>query len=401
MRYLILSVLMFFLCSTVVNAQSSLERNLEKVVMKKVEEYKREQAAKKHQEQQKEQLGRQIKIDSQKNLNSLNQTKAENYLNPPQHQKSMQNATEQPGHNFNSKGINNNGETRQIPSVVATPKMAKTNHSKGTAFGNSGNIGTPTYSGNNYTGDRYNLKPAGFSNIQQPRKTSEQIRGQYKPSRTMNQGVINTQQTHTPSRASMQRSPQQDNTQNVESVQAQKTRGTHKTQQASNQQRIAQKTRGTQKMQQASNQQRTEQNIASTQMPQKKEVPIREHVGANRIVNINPSQGPHPNTGRDNSSPDFRPAEIPNPNGGMGTKAKYTAYKIQNEAYNLSDRDNKTPSKYTGLGRTEMQQYQMGSKDMMNGFASFDNPRKWDYIYNVEFAGTVRIPSRTAKSIRK
>ena len=52
MRYLILSVLMFFLCSTVVNAQSSLERNLEKVVMKKVEEYKREQAAKKHQEQQ-------------------------------------------------------------------------------------------------------------------------------------------------------------------------------------------------------------------------------------------------------------------------------------------------------------------------------------------------------------
>lgn len=311
---------------------------------------------------QTQQLQRQYDNNFQRQMNSLNQTTAEDYMNPP------------------LTKVNEFGEIQQTPTVVATPRKVNNTYSKG-PFGNSGIIGTPSYSGNNYTGDRYNLKPAGFSNTQQQayvRKYAEQIRGQYKPSRTMNQGVINTRQTHTPSRASMQRSPQHENTPNVGLAQAQRT----------------------QKKQQASNQQRIAQNIVSTQMPQKREVPVREQTGANRIVNIDSSNGLFPNTRQDKSSSDLRPVDILKPDGAKGRKAKYTAYNIPNEARHLSDTDNKTLSTYTGSGRTMTQQYSLMNKDRMNGFASFDNPREWNYIYGVYDAGKVKTSSRVVTQTR-
>lgn len=332
--------------------------------------------------QQTRQLQNQYDRNFQKQMTSLNQTTAEDYMSPP-----LQ------GNNYKEED-NKFAEDQQMPTAVATPPKTISSRSQG-PFANSGIIGTPSYSGNNYTGDRYKLKPAGFGNTQQQqyqqqqraRIPASQIRDKFKkPERTMHQSVINTKQANIPTRASFQRPPQQDNLQNVAPVQAQRIQGTQKTTQASYQQK-------------------TTPNSATSQMQQKRPVPVREARETKVWIDVNgkhvdTSNGSiYPTTGRDNSSADLAPVEILNPNGTK--RAKINAYNIPNEARHLSDTDNKILPTYTGSGRTTMQQHQLMKKDLMNGMRSFDNPREWDYIYGVYNAGKVKLPSYTATSKNK
>jgi len=326
-------------------------------------------------EERHEQQRRQYEANFNKQMNNLNSVSAGDYINGPKR-----------------NGMESSQATTykaEVPHKAPVATQRK-NGNKLQTNNNSGrnNIGSPSYSGNNYTGDRYNFKRADFGRTlqsnQQTRISENQIRGQYKPSRTMNQEVINTWQTHTPSRASMQRSPQQDNTQNVKSAQVQKKRGIKETKQTANQQRTA-------------------PDMPSSQIQQKEQLPVQKKAvfyGKNGNLNIDTSNGLHPNTGQDNSSPDLAMPDMAKPKNATNTM-KIKAFALpKNEAQYLSDRDNKTPSTYTGPGRTEMQQYQMGNKDMMNGFASFDNPQEWDYIYGVYYAGKVNTSSRVVTQKR-
>ena len=201
MKRIILIALMGFVFTNTMSAQTNtkkIERGVEAGVEKALRKYEAEQkkAAEeaRGKEREKEQRHGQLRTQQanklNNSLNNLNQVSAEDYIS---------NSPRQPSRSINTKG-NQVGGTQKTTTVVATPKTANNIRSRGTAFSNSGNIGTPSYSGNNYTGDRYKLKPAGFGNTQQPqyqqqqraRIPASQIRDKFKkPGRTMHQGITN------------------------------------------------------------------------------------------------------------------------------------------------------------------------------------------------------------------
>lgn len=333
-----------------------------------------EEARRKEQkkEQRHEQQRRQHEAQYTRQMNNLNSVSAGDYMTGPRQQYGTQ--------RFHA--TTHHAAGGQTPPVTTQRKNGsrQVSGNNGSSSGRS-NFGTYSYSGNNYTGDRYNIRPAGFDDtrqLQQVRKPAEQIRGQYKPGRTMSQGVISTRQTNIPTRVSVHRSPRQNNNQNAGSVQAPRTS----------------------KSQQALRQQRTAQSVAGAQTPQKRQIPVGEQVGTGRIVNIDPSKGLVPNTGQDNSSPDLTPVEIPN-SPGSRNRGKMQAFALpQNEAPYLSDRDIIINAKKIGSGRTDLQQFHMHHKDLMNGMRSFENQEEWDYIYNVSPVGKVKNYSRMVRSNR-
>lgn len=377
MKRLFLLLILSILSFNIVNAQfdkAKLEKKIEEAVAKDKAEKEAKAAKEASDRARREQFRTQQVTKFNNIMNNLNQKSAEDYINNPH------------GLNINTNN-NKNAEVQQAPTIVATPKTTKSNRSQG-PFANSGKIGTPSFSGDNYTGDRYNLKPAGFVGTQQqkqqpqyqkPRMSSNEMRSRFtKPGRTM-YPMINTRQANTLAKASMYSDSQQsNNTQNI--GKAQTPQGV--------------------KTQKAPNRKKSAPSTITAQVPQKKKEPVREQVGINSIV-IDNSKGLHPNTGQDNSSPDLAVPDI------AKRKDATKAYKMQpsshSQAHYLSDRDNKRPSGVVKLAngyRTLDEEAHMARKDAANGFGSFDNPREWDYIYNVEHIGNVKTSSRSVTSKR-
>ena len=329
-------------------------------------------------ERRHEEQRRQHEANYNRQMNNLNQVSASDFINTPQQQKS----------GFSTK-VKKFRENQQTPTVVATPQKKNGNRANDDPFANSGKIGSPSWSGNNYRGNLYDNKRAGFGNTQQrqqARVPASQIRGQYKPNQNMRQGVVNLQRTNAVPKANVQ-SPQQ-------------------------QRNIAQN----------SQRQRSIQTTKKVQAQQKKQPPIREelvwvdHNGNLRRENGNIQNGPSKSPvvlhiQQSSSSPDLAKVDTKRidyatkannitiynmPNEAPRPKKAPTSKDKKNEAPYLSDRDNKKLSKsINGTDtKTAFELQQMHKKDMMSGMSSFDNRQKWQRTYDYEPVGPVKTPAR-------
>ena len=313
-------------------------------------------------ERRHEEQRRQHEANYNRQMNNLNQVSASDFINTPQQQEG----------GFSTK-VKKFREGQQTTNVVATPKKKNTNRPNGDPFANSGRIGSASWSGNNYRGNLYDNKRAGFGNTQQrqqARVPASQIRGQYKSNQNMRQGVVNLQRTNAVPKANVQ-SPQQ-------------------------QRNIAQK----------SQQQRSIHTTKKVQAQQKQQPPVREelvwvdHNGNLRRENGNIQNGPSKSPvvlyiQQSSSSPDL--AKVDTRRIDYATKANnITIYNMPNEAPYLSDRDNKKPSKsINGTDtKTAFELQQMHKKDMMSGMSTFDNRQKWERMYDYEPVGPVKTPAR-------
>ena len=349
---------------------NGLEAAVDKAMREHEAKAKKEREAKERKEREErikterrhEQQRRQHEANFNRQMENLNQVSAEDFLNSPQQHEG----------GFSTK-VKKFRENQQTPTVVATPKKENVKRANGDPFANSGRIGSTSWSGNNYRGNLYDNKRAGFGNTQQRQQTrvpANQIRGQYKPNRKMNQGVVNLLRTNTMPKAKVQRTLQQGNiTQN-------------------------------------SQQQKSFQTTKKVQVQQKQQPPIREelvwvdHNGNLRRENGNIQNGPSKSPvvlyiQQSSSSPDL--AKVDTRRIDYATKANnITIYNMPNEAPYLSDRDNKRPAK-SGKGtgtKTDYELQQQMRKDMMSGMSSFDNRQKWERTYDYEPVGPVKTPAR-------
>lgn len=251
-------------------------------------------------------------------MNNLNSVSADDYMTGPRQQtgtKGFQATTYKQGES----------PTTPVANKRKTTNPRQTSNNNGSNSIRSRNTGALINSGGNYTGDRYNIKQAGFGNTQQQaqvRKSANEYRNQY----TMRQqkGKPNGKPIVT--------------------------------------------------------------NLRQQQTAPKISV---QTVQASKPINIKPQSS---------SSSDLKPVDT--------RKIDYateihniTVYNIPDEAYHLSDRDNKIQSTYAGPGRTTLQQAQLMNKDRMNGFSSFNNRQKWEDIYSYEYYKTVKT-SRTVTKKR-
>lgn len=78
-----------------------------------------------------------------------------------------------------------------------------------------------------------------------------------------------------------------------------------------------------------------------------------------------------------------------------------TVYNLPEEAYNLSDRNNKITSanvrQRSNDTRTEAEQYKKMRQDAMSGFSSFDNRQKWENIYDYGYHRTITTSRKVTK----
>ena len=384
-------IILCVLFADAVYAQSHEEKmrrirnGVEAAVAKAEAKAKKEREAKERKEREErikterrhEQQRRQHEANFNRQMENLNLVSAEDFLNSPQQHEG----------GFSTK-VKKFMENQQTPTVVATPKKENTKRANGDPFANSGRIGSASWSGNNYRGNLYDNKRAGFGNTQQrqqARVPANQIRGQYKPNQNMRQGVVNLQRTNAVPKAKMQRTQPQI-------------------------------------VGQASQRQRSIQTTKKVQAQQKKQPPIREelvwvdHNGNLRRENGNIQNGPSKSPvvlyiQQSSSSPDL--AKVDTKRIDYATKANNitiynmpneaprppkapTSPDIKNEAPYLSDRDNKKLSKsINGTDtKTAFELQQMHKKDMMSGMSSFDNRQKWQRTYDYEPIGSVKTPAR-------
>ncbi|MBR6121190.1 MAG: hypothetical protein IKQ05_02210 [Prevotella sp.] len=254
--------------------------------------------------------------------------------------------------------------------VVTNENKNKVNRPENSPYGNSGKIGSPSYSGRNYTGNRYDNKRAGFENTQtHVRVSANHIRGQYKSNRNMRQGVVNLQRTNAVPKAKVQ------------------TRQQRNTTQSSQQQKSVQTTK------KAKDQQKQQSPV------QREKVAWVEggvkHLDTSKPIYITLQQN---NSSSDLATVDSRRIDYATEIGNI------TVYNMPNEAPSMSDRDNKRPSgSVKGLAhdeRTQAQQAQLYAKDVANGMSSFDNRKKWEYIYDYGYDRNVKTPARQATKKR-
>lgn len=90
---------------------------------------------------------------------------------------------------------------------------------------------------------------------------------------------------------------------------------------------------------------------------------------------------------------------------GCSDFANITVYNVPQEAYNLSDRDNKMTvsanvrkqmdvQRVSGLTTNELAR--LAREDAASGFESINNPAKWENVYGRVNSGTITVPSRIA-----
>lgn len=377
-RFVFLSLLCIFFTNAMY-AQTDIRRiskGVEDAAEKALREYEAkqkkaaEEAKRKEREkaQRHEQQRRQHEVQFNRQMNNLNSVSVEDYMTGPKQQAE--------GKGFQPTTYKAEGNQT---APVATPRKNLNNRqmSNNNGSNRSRNTGALINSGGNYTGDRYNIKPAGYGinqqNRQQTRVSANQIRGKYKPNRTMNQGIVNISRANIRPKTSVLRPQQQNNIKNEGKAQTQKT--------------LAQP--------------KNEQNTNNMQIQQK---PVQKKVWMeNGKLVLDPSQGSIQSSLQEsNSSPDLKNVDITKPKYATNVK-KITAYDIPHEAYSLSDRNKKIISANvrprTNNTRTEASQYQKMRQDAMDGFSSFDNRQKWEDIYGYEYYKTVKT-SRTVTKKR-
>ena len=363
---------------------------LEKKVAEAEAKAKKEQEAKKRKERKErikterrhEQQRRQHEANYNRQMINLNQVSASDFINSPQLQEGS--------YNTKVKKFREDQQNTNVP----ISKEDRVNQLDGDPFGNSDKIGTPSYSGLNYTGNRYNNDCSGFDNIKpQIKIPTTQIRGKYKPNRNMRQGVTNLQRTNT----------------------VPKVHG------SSQKRNIAQRPQ----------KQRDTQDIRNVQAQQKQQIPVREKLvwidyngnlqSENEIIKNSSSKKPvYLYIQQTSSSPDLAKVDtrridyatkvnnitiynMPDENSNL--QKIPTSSEINNEASYLSDKDNKiiTKSPKVTVTKTDYKLQQMAKKDMMNGMGSFDNRQKWERIYDYEpvESGLVKIPARSVTKKNK
>lgn len=364
MRRNVLILLLCIFSANVMYAQTDtrrLNRGLEDAVEKAVREHEAkqkkaiEEARRKEREkaQRHEQQRRQHEAQFNRQMDNLNSVSAEDYMTGPKQQ------TGEKGLQATTYRAEENAKT-----PVATPRNNPNSRQSSNIISNSANrnnYGTPSYSGLNYSGDRYDLKRAGFENTrQQPkaRKPASEYRSQYtsrQPKSNSNNKTITTiQHQQTPTRVSVQPLKQQ-------------------------------------KKQQISNGQ------AKQQPPIQQKVAWVENgkivLDTSKPINMKPQSS---------SSTDLKKVDTRKID--YATKIhNTTVYNLPEEAYNLSDRDNKRVStnvkQRANDDRTESEQYKRMKEDLANGFSSFGNRKKWENIYDYGYHKTVTT-SRTVTKKR-
>ena len=351
-------VLLLVLCMFITNAtyaqltksqEGYLERQVNEALAKDKKAKEEKMRKELEMEQRHEQLRREQEENFNRQMNNLNQYNADDFLNMPQQQGIFRTTA------------NGTSGSPNVP-ITAQPRNGNIQ-----TDANNRNyvIGTPSYSGNNYTGDRYNLRPAGFDNRsqrQQVRVPAHQIRGQYKPAKTMRQGVVNIRHQDASPRVTVQTPLQQPNMQNVGNVQTQ-------------------------------------------QRPVRQQAPVQEKVAwvKNGKIVLDPSK-PIYMKPQSPSSADLTPVGMSRID--YATEIRnITVYNVPQEAYNLSDRDNKTTvsanvrkqmnvQRESGLTTNELAR--LAREDAASGFESINNPAKWANIYGRVDSGTMTVPSRIA-----
>lgn len=332
-------------------------------------EYNRQKAAEKAAEKDREQQERheqqRIRHDAKftQQMNKLNGISAGDYLNSPPIQETGQKSS------IKSKSANSSVNKRTT--VVASSSNENDNRKSNNPFANSGKIGTQSKSDNNYTGDRYSNKHSTLGTTRrqlQIRKTADEYRKQYPTAQPRNkkiekQGVM---RVHTPSTK-----PRVDN---------------KVLQQAKNSQK--QITQPFVNKQAATYQQETsERKVVQTSKSGKLIINDPQ-----KVVMIQ----------QEYSSSDLAPVDTRRID--YATEIKnINVYSLPNEAQNLYDNNNnKLPNKVP-LAKdeiTEETRTKMMKEDVANGFASFDNRRMWEYIYDYEYNRTIKIPSSTVKKTK-
>lgn len=344
----------------------SQEGYLERKIAEAEAKHKKSVEAEKKKERETEQRHEQQRIQHEaqfnRQMNNLNSVTAEDFLNTPQQQTGVK--------GFQATTYKAEGN---LKAPVSTPRKNAKNHQTSNNGGRN-NFGTPSYSGNNYSGDRYDFKHAGFGNTQQNRQQvrvpASQIRGKYKPRRTMNQSVVNLQNTTQKPKVKVQGSQQQRNV--VQSPQQPRS------------------VQGAEKVHTSQKQQ-----VTGTSVNNK----IAWMENGKIVLDTSKPIYRYPQS---SSSSDLKPVDTRRID--YATKIhNITVYNLPEEAYNLSDRNNKITSanvrQRSNDTRTEAEQYKKMRQDAMSGFSSFDNRQKWEDIYDFGYHRTVTT-SRTVTKKR-
>lgn len=355
------------LCMLLANAayaqtdRKKLNKGIDAAVEKAVREHNAnqkktaEKARRKEREKQlrHEQQRKQHEANFNRQMNNLNSVSANDYMKGPQ-QKDGSNGFQ--ATTYKAEG------TPKAP-VASKRKDMNNRQTNGNGGNRLGNIGAQINSGGNYTGDRYNIKPAGFGNRQHQRTQVKKSTNEYRTLYTMRQpkgtpngrpSVTTLQRQSTTPKVSVKPLAQQKG-QNVQKTQAQ--------QHSPTQNKVAWMENG--------------KFVLDTSKP----ITIKTQSSSSA----------------DLKSVDTRRIDY-------ATEIKnITVYNIPNEAYNLSDKDNKKITaniKIANDERTEASQGQKMTQDVMSGFSSFENRKKWEDIYSYGYHKTITT-SRTVTKKRK
>lgn len=350
-RFFLLSLLGIALTNvTYAQLTSSQESYLERKILeaeakqkKTAEEAKRKEREK---EQRHEQQRKQHEANFNRQMNNLNSVSAEDFLN----RSHQQNASQQQ-ENFNTQ-VNRFRDNQQTQNIVATQNKENINRSKGANYENGSKIGTHGKIGENYTADRYEYKRAGFVNTQQRPQARVPV-NEYRSRYSTRQPIGNT--SGKPAITNLHRpntSP-----------------------------RVSSPTSKSQKS----------QNVGKVQTQQKRSIQNKVAWKENGKLVIDSSKPVYTKT-MSSSSSDLKPVDAKRID--YATEIKnITVYNVPQDAYSLSDNDNKITSANvkprTNETRTEATQYQKMRQDALDGFSSFDNRQKWEDIYGYGYHKTV------------
>lgn len=330
----------------------------QKKAAEEAREKEREKERKK--EQRHEQQRREHEAQFNRQINNLNSVSAEDYMTGPKQQTG--------GKGFQATTSKQGGSpTTPVANKRKTTNLSQTRNNNGSNSNRSRNTGSLINSGGNYTGDRYAIKPAGFGNTQQQaqvRKSANEYRNQYttrqpKGKPNGNPVVTNLRRQQTAPKVSVQ------------------------SYQASNQQ--------------------NPQHVGNVQAQQQKPVQKKVAWMENGKLVLDTSKGPiYSNLQQSYSSPDL--ARVDTRRIDYATEIhNITVYNLPEEAYHLSDRNNKITSanvrQRSNDTRTEAEQYKKMRQDALDGFSSFDNRQKWEDIYDYGYHKTVTT-SRTVTKKR-
>jgi len=367
-RYIFLSVLcMFFANAMYAQLTKSQEGYLERKIAeaeakqkKSVEaEKEKEREKERKKEQRHEQQRRQHEAQFNRQMNNLNSVSAEDYMTGQKQQTG--------GKGFQATTSKQGGSpTTPVANKRKTTNLSQTRNNNGSNSNRSRNTGSLINSGGNYTGDRYAIKPAGFGNTQQQaqvRKSANEYRYQYtmrqpKGKPNGNPVVTNLRRQQTAPKVSVQ------------------------SYQASNQQ--------------------NPQHVGNVQAQQQKPVQKKVWMENGKLV-LDTSKGPiYSNLQQSYSSPDL--ARVDTRRIDYSTEiGNTTVYNLPEEAYHLSDRNNKITSanvkQIANDEKTQASLYQKMRQDALDGFSSFENRQKWEDIYDFGYHRTVTT-SRTVTKKR-